>query len=365
MHIQHIHIQNFRGIKEINLPLPATEKKQWIFLTGENGYGKTVFLQALALGLVGGKEHSHYNFYIDESENPSFEIKYLSDLPEKEARKRILGYGYARLNKGRTEEMEDWVRSRIYSLFRDNAIMQDIEDKLLNKYVQILLFERYPNTNEQSRYETTKTSYYNLLNKLQNVFPKPVNISYENEGLRYHLLDTKNLLPFKHLSVGYKGIITLIGDIILKLEQNFNAEAIIFIDEFDAHLHPKWQREFVKKLSDAFPNVQFVVATHSPIPLLGVSKEKSIILNVEHSQVEGITVRRLDEIIDFENMLPNAILSSPIFGMYDLTNPNRDEKELLLNPNDYSESVFEKILENKLKQKAEENGFNWAELKKR
>jgi predicted ATP-binding protein involved in virulence len=39
---------------------------------------------------------------------------------------------------------------------------------------------------------------------------------------------------------------------------------VVMIDEIDLHLHPKWQRHVVGDLMKAFPNIQFVVTTHSP-----------------------------------------------------------------------------------------------------
>ena len=41
--------------------------------------------------------------------------------------------------------------------------------------------------------------------------------------------------------------------------------AIVLIDELDLHLHPKWQRRIRRDLSEAFPQVQFIVTTHSPV----------------------------------------------------------------------------------------------------
>jgi predicted ATP-binding protein involved in virulence len=31
------------------------------------------------------------------------------------------------------------------------------------------------------------------------------------------------------------------------------------------HLHPQWQRQIIKSLTEAFPNCQFVLTTHSPL----------------------------------------------------------------------------------------------------
>ena len=37
------------------------------------------------------------------------------------------------------------------------------------------------------------------------------------------------------------------------------------IDEVDLHLHPKWQHDLIDKLVRTFPNVQFILTTHSPL----------------------------------------------------------------------------------------------------
>jgi predicted ATP-binding protein involved in virulence len=39
---------------------------------------------------------------------------------------------------------------------------------------------------------------------------------------------------------------------------------IVMIDELDLHLHPKWQRRIIRDLKRTFPQIQFVVTTHSP-----------------------------------------------------------------------------------------------------
>ena len=58
--LKSFHIKNYRGIIDTqinNIP----DNTQWIFLTGENGFGKTSVLQALALGLQNLTEDDSYN----------------------------------------------------------------------------------------------------------------------------------------------------------------------------------------------------------------------------------------------------------------------------------------------------------------
>ena len=50
---------------------------------------------------------------------------------------------------------------------------------------------------------------------------------------------------------------------------------MVLIDELELHLHPKWQRDIVRNLTNAFPRCQFIATTHSP----------QIIGEVEHDRI--------------------------------------------------------------------------------
>ena len=41
-------------------------------------------------------------------------------------------------------------------------------------------------------------------------------------------------------------------------------DGIIVIDELELHLHPEWQTKIYFALQEIFPNVQFIITTHSP-----------------------------------------------------------------------------------------------------
>jgi hypothetical protein len=74
------------------------------------------------------------------------------------------------------------------------------------------------------------------------------------------------------LSSGEKSLMILIADIARRLcllnpksENPLHGQGIVLIDEIDLHLHPKLQRQIIPKLQAIFPNIQFVVTTHSPL----------------------------------------------------------------------------------------------------
>lgn len=86
------------------------------------------------------------------------------------------------------------------------------------------------------------------------------------------------------LSDGEKCLIAMIGDLARRLvianptmENPLEGEGVVLIDEIDLHLHPTWQRMVAPRLIATFPNVQFIITTHSPQVLSHV-EDKSVFL---------------------------------------------------------------------------------------
>ena len=95
-----------------------------------------------------------------------------------------------------------------------------------------------------------------------------------------------NGLPIKmiQMSDGYRSILSLTFELIRQLVGNYSANAVfkeirkgkpttmvidlpgvVLIDEIDAHLHPTWQTRIGQWFTKYFPNIQFIVTTHSPL----------------------------------------------------------------------------------------------------
>ena len=70
-------------------------------------------------------------------------------------------------------------------------------------------------------------------------------------------------------------------------------EAIVLVDEVDAHLHPAWQQKIRNLLTDTFPNVQFIVSAHSPLVVAGCGPGEVSVLR--RGVDAGFSVDRLDE----------------------------------------------------------------------
>jgi predicted ATP-binding protein involved in virulence len=113
-------------------------------------------------------------------------------------------------------------------------------------------------------------------------------------------------LDIRLFSDGERGILALILDLARRLSQANpklenplqDGKAIVLIDELDLHLHPRWQRTIVEKLTQAFPNCQFIATTHSPQIIGEVHPSGLILLQKEDNRViviqEGLQSFGLD-----------------------------------------------------------------------
>lgn len=99
---------------------------------------------------------------------------------------------------------------------------------------------------------------------------------------------SESYLPLYYLSDGLRTMAGLAAEVAYRcvsLNDHYGAEAVkkskgvVFIDEIDMHLHPNWQRTVISDFKKAFPNIQFVVTTHSPFIVQSVKADELINLD--------------------------------------------------------------------------------------
>lgn len=99
----------------------------------------------------------------------------------------------------------------------------------------------------------------------------------------------------------------------LYYKNNFaaNISGIVLIDEIEQHLHPKWQREIISRLHSQFPNVQFIVTSHSPI--CAASMHEGIGQNILLQEKDGC-VEATTDLPVVSAWRADQILASELFG---------------------------------------------------
>lgn len=96
----------------------------------------------------------------------------------------------------------------------------------------------------------------------------------EKEKIFYIKQFGKQPYKFSELSSGYSSILNVYVDLLMKTElrgiDSKELTGIVIIDEIDAHLHVSLQKKILSFLDNAYPNIQFIVSTHSPFVLQSV-----------------------------------------------------------------------------------------------
>lgn len=157
-------------------------------------------------------------------------------------------------------------------------------------------------------------SVENIENILSKIVQRDISIelNYRGHGnSRIKLVDRKNRSEFvpslDNLSAGQTTLLGIFCTIIqysdrMDLSKSVNLkdiEGIVIIDEADLHLHIELQHDVLPNLIKLFPKVQFVITTHSPFFLAGISKtfykDDILIINMPN----GIEIQSIDDFSEF------------------------------------------------------------------
>ena len=86
-------------------------------------------------------------------------------------------------------------------------------------------------------------------------------------------------MPLRDLADGYKSTFLWVSDFLgwaldaqPDVQDLSDITGIVIVDELEQHLHPQWQRDVVRSLRTAFPKIQFITSTHSPLVARAVGK---------------------------------------------------------------------------------------------
>lgn len=134
-------------------------------------------------------------------------------------------------------------------------------------------------------------------------------------------------IPAVALSHGYQSTIAwiadLIGHVVLETDRELEPEemrGLVLIDEIDLYLHPTWQVVLVRALRETFPEIQFVVTTHSPLVLASLNPDQDQVVRLEHDEETG-DVKRV-EVHEDPRLLTGTELLRLYFDLEDI-HPDR------------------------------------------
>ncbi len=237
----------------------------------------------------------------------------------------VVIYAYsASRTLGKLNIFEPEMENMIPDFINEKTILYDAEQILININHGLLGAKG----NEKKRYieynNKVKEMLVSLLPDVKHVddilviAPRLVNKRMRESEV---LITTKHgkKIPLNDFSLGYKNAVYWSMDLSWRLFNHYpeskNAlrePAIVLIDEIDLHLHPKWQTEIIENLSKHFPNVQFIVTSHSPLMVQADAKANFAVLQFN---IDDESVKVINETIGVDGWRIDQILTSEFFGL--------------------------------------------------
>lgn len=119
------------------------------------------------------------------------------------------------------------------------------------------------------------------------------------------------------LSDGYQAMLAIVLEVLYQaalagriVPDPATLEAVILIDEIEAHLHPRWQRTVVPLLREVFPRCQFIVTTHSPLVVGSARQGEVVVFDIDSNG--AVVADVLDERL---GMLGAERIYEEVFGV--------------------------------------------------
>jgi predicted ATP-binding protein involved in virulence len=142
--------------------------------------------------------------------------------------------------------------------------------------------------NDPQKAEEIDAWFLHFEEKLKVLFEDDsIHLEVDSNTLKYHIIqDSKPPYTFQSLSAGYKAIFDIYADLLMRTEyfeiSPSDLQGVVFIDEIDSHLHVSLQRLILPFFTESFPQIQFIVTTHSPFVLM--STRDSVVFDLGKSE---------------------------------------------------------------------------------
>ena len=274
--LKEIEIRKVRHLENITIPLDKNKRKHLI-LTGKNGSGKTSVLESLV---------TYFDAIVQSSQSSNMGATAVFDSMTDMQNKFNQGnFIFAYYKDEREFQVEPYKNIEKIQL-EDHYNINDNPGVQLAKYlVDLKATQAFTKDSEKSK---RIDDWFKKFEKiLQSIFDDAqLKLKFNDETFQFSIHESnREPFDFNTMSRGYAAILDIINDLIMRMEAksglrtNFEMEGVVLIDEIETHLHLELQKKILPVLVGLFPNIQFIVTTHSPFVLN--SLENAVIYDLE------------------------------------------------------------------------------------
>lgn len=230
----------------------------------------------------------------------------------------LLSYGASRrMSKNQNISSKEQNENKITSLFDESIELINAEEWFLQKEWALIKSEGTIKQKFENEFIKVKSILIDILPDVSDIQSKPINENNSNPILEVET--PYGWVNLRNLSFGYQTLTALIVDIASKMMEQYpksnnplEEPAIILIDEIDLHLHPKWQRTVIDKLSQHFPKAQFIATSHSPLIVQAALDKKANIVVCRKEGDKVVIDNNPDEV---KGWRIDQILTSDLFEL--------------------------------------------------
>lgn len=315
--LKKIKIDKVRHLQDIEIPLSETERKHLI-LTGKNGSGKTSIIKEL-VNFFEYLLHSNFtlkteitkeiNSFIEAHKKAinNGKMKFASNIQDSiEFNKiQLKNWSAAYADCDYFELREKYKNSNfIISYYpaerrSKNEVSNTIETITINdtysvkdrpgiKLVKYMVAKKATQAFAQQKGNLEKSKeieewFIRFENILKKIFDdQDIKLDFDIDSFKFSILQSGHEpFDFNTMSDGYSAVFDIINDLIMRTEKKgATVEGIVLIDEIETHLHLELQKSILPFLTGMFPNIQFIVTTHSPFILNSI--DNAVIFDVEN-----------------------------------------------------------------------------------
>lgn len=339
--ISNIKINKVRHLENIEIKLSDQEAKHLI-ITGKNGSGKTSLLNSIAT-FLGSITNSDDPIIEETSAGIMLDLNCSLEDVRQEFQQGHFIVAYYKADRVFRAQVPKHVEK--VELKNDYTIDETPRDDFIKYLLDLKMTQALAASNGKEEKAGKIKAWFERFEKLlQTIFEDDsLKLEFDEDTFKFKIImNGREPFDFNTLSSGFAAVLDIVVDVIIRMEKqittvfDFSIPGIVLIDEIETHLHLALQKKILGLLTTIFPNVQFIVSTHSPFVI---------------NSIENAIIYDLEKHLLVTNGLSNVPYAGIVEGYFDSDTMSNSLKEkferykILVNKKELSDDDFEEISE--------------------